>query len=169
MTTSLTKKGQVTTIDFIISFIIIVITVLLAIRVVLLTQDTSNFDHVQEQAISASNILMSEGVPNNWDQTTLVKPGILSNKVLNLTKLNQLQNATYDDIKSKLTPNYNHYIYFTNRTDIFNFSACGYGSNQVQTDTSCTPTFPDASNRAKVTRLIAHNDSVISMVVIAWD
>ena len=165
----LQTKAQASTIDFILSFTIIIIALLLTARLIITAQDTSDFDDVREQAVLGSQILVSEGLPTNWTASTVIRPGILSDNQLNMTKLNVLSSMTYDDSRSRIAASYDYYVYFVNKTSVLNLSGCGIGSSKISVDSSCVPSFGGSSNLIRLERLIAHNNSIVTMVVILWD
>lgn len=150
-------------------FIILIAALIIVIRLLITIQEPSSFDDVQRKALTASDDLMSAGYPDDWNESAYVKPGLLTNNQLDLTKLGMINNLSYNELRSTLTGSYDLYWYFTNGTNILNHTACGYGNPAVTTDDNCTPTIIPEKNLVKVQRLLVHNNSIIRMVVIVWD
>ncbi|MBN1275369.1 hypothetical protein JXA12_03685 [Candidatus Woesearchaeota archaeon] len=163
------RKAQVSTIDFITGFVIITAALVLATTIILNLQEPSRFESVKRQALSASEHLMSEGYPHDWNDTTIVQAGILTDHQLNLTKLRRAEGLGYADLKTALNLQDDIYWYFLNSTHVLNLSSCGYGSPDVTTDERCEPSFSPDENLVRVERFVTHNDTIIIMAVIAWD
>lgn len=165
-----TKQAQASTIDFIAGFIIITVALILTVNLIASIQGPSNFEQVKRQALAASDSLMSAGYPENWNATTVVRVGLLTNNELNSTKLQQASNFSYEELRASLNGVTNIYWYYTNRTNIINITACGYGDPTISTDAiTCEPTINKESNLVRIDRFITYNNTIIRMVVVTWD
>lgn len=161
-------KGQASTIDFIIGLAIMIIALIIGITIIISIQEPSNFSHVKRQAISASEQLMSEGYPKNWTNETIFKLGLLTNNVLNESKVTALHTLSYHDMRARLVEDVQIYGYFENSNGIINTTACGFGSPEVTVDSNCVPTVHSDENIVAITRIVSFNDTLTKMVVIVW-
>jgi hypothetical protein len=167
---SSSTKAQAVTIDFITGFLIITIALIIAINFIINMQEPSTFETVKRQAYATSDLLMSEGYPAHWNETSLIRLGLLSNNKLNLTKLEQAGNLSYPDLKTSLNNMGNIYWYITNKTTILNLSACGYGDPSITVDSlTCEPNMPQSKNLLVTNRFVTYNNTILRIVIIAWD
>ncbi|MFH1174517.1 MAG: hypothetical protein V1725_05245 [archaeon] len=167
-------KGQSFTADFFISVIIFIAALLLSIKIIagLFPVDATL---LQQEAITLSNYLMSEGNPENWSLTgSPYRIGLLTADRLDIAKYQWLtnQSISYSAAKQLMTLRYDFFINFQNETDILNITACGYGSARVVQDNgNCTFQLNSTSydNLVKVTRFLLFNSSLIKMNVYVFD
>lgn len=166
---SRTRNAQVSTIDFITGLIIITIALILTANIISNIQQPSDFHHVKRQTIAASDTLMSEGYPDQWNTTTVVRLGLLTGNELNKTKLEQAQALPYDDLRAALNGVTNIYWYYANKTNIINLTACGYGDPSILTNAACEPTINEEGNIVRMDRFVTYNNTILRMVVLTWD
>ncbi len=164
------RIGQASVGDFMLGLIIIIVAVLLAMKMVLVLGSSSDFDDLQKQATTTSQTLMSEGYPADWNRTNVLQPGVLTDHKLNSSKWDRLRSMSYDDLRPTLSGFYDFYTYLRNRTHVINLSGCGVGSPDVTVDGTCEPDFSFMidSDIIRVERLVAYNDTIISLVVVLW-
>ncbi|MFP4524090.1 MAG: hypothetical protein ACLFO2_02095 [Candidatus Woesearchaeota archaeon] len=162
-------KAQVSTLDFFGGLAIITVALLLASNLLLTIGSDDGFEDVKRQANTAAERLMSPGYPEDWNQSDVIKAGVLTDDKLNTTKLSRADNLTYDQLRGTLGVTDHVYWYHTNATGVQNITACGHGHPSVTTDENCTPTLPAHGNLARIERLVTHDDRILRMVVIAWD
>ncbi|MBW2982862.1 hypothetical protein KY327_01000 [Candidatus Woesearchaeota archaeon] len=162
-------KAQVSTLDFFGGLAIITVALLLASNLLLTMNSDDGFEDVKQQARTAAERLTSPGHPDDWNESDVIKAGILTDDRLNTTKLARTGNLTYDQLRGALAVTDHVYWYHTNATRVQNITACGHGHPSVTTDENCTPTLPNHGNLARIERLITHDDKILRMVVIAWD
>ncbi|MBD3209533.1 hypothetical protein GF367_03900 [Candidatus Woesearchaeota archaeon] len=169
MRLSSSPRAQVSTVDFIAGLLIIVVALTIATRLIMTITEPSTFEQTKRQALTTSDTLMSPGFPERWNETNAIKVGLLTDDALNLTKLGQLDNYTYDDIKERLNDPEHAYWYFMNRTSVLNLTACGHGDPGVSVNATCDPSFAADKNLVRVDRFVTHNNSIIRLVVVVWD
>lgn len=164
------KRAQVSTIDFIAGFLMVVTALLLASNLIFTLQEKSSFSSLQDVATAVSEDLMSEGYPADWNATSVIKLGLLSNNTLSPVKIQDLSSLSYDDIRASLGTPYDVYWYFHNASGVVNVSACGYGNPSVVVDAlSCEPSFSASRNLVHLQRILVYNNSLITMEVVVWD
>ncbi len=164
-----TKKGQVSTIDFITGLLIMITSIVIAANLLVSLSDNTTFDELTDESKRITDMLMSSGYPEYWNNTNVVKPGLLSQNRLNVTKLNQLDNRTYNQLRGILGTRNDLYWYYTNATGVINLTACGYGDPTVVTDNNCTPTITATGNLIRTERFVAYQSKIVSMVILTWD
>ena len=162
---SSTKKAQVFTLDFLLALLIFTATVIVSLKLVFNTETNDDYQLLQLEARAISDALMSEGIPNNWDSNNVSIPGILSNKKLSETKLQELKNLGYHNVSNLINARRNFYFYFANSTDILNITFCGFG----EINETCTQPEIEARNIVKLDRIVVHEQKAVKMVVLVWD
>ena len=111
--------------------------------------------------IIADNLL-SEGFPINWNETNVVRIGILTNERVNETKLERLYNlANTDYQKTKALFNTKYHYYFTFSEQIV---LPTYGPIS---GIGLIPTNP--TNLIKITRLIVYQNKPVSLDIYVWE
>lgn len=162
------KKAQVWITDFIIGFIIFLIGVLLTSRFIFNAMTDDDFSRIRVEAETTSEDFLSEGVPNNWTNDTLVKIGLITNNRLNITKVSRLYNMSYPDTKFYLPSGLDYLLFFQKNLTVLNITKCGYGAINL---TSCAVDISglEYDNLVRVTRFVIYNNSIIQMVLYVWE
>lgn len=75
------------------------------------TEDILNA--MQYDGNAAADILLSEGYPQNWNQTNVIVPGILSNNRINENKLRNFSKIIYEKQRSLMHTSYNFCFNFS--------------------------------------------------------
>ncbi len=113
---------------------------------------------------------MSEGYPIDWDNTSVIKLGLLANNSLSASKVQALSSFSYTEIQSVLGTPYDVYWYFRNKTGVVSLFACGYGNPSVMVDAAtCEPSFSSSRNIVRLQRILVYNNSLLTMEVVVWD
>ena len=149
------RKAQIWGFDLMIALTIflvgIIIIYLYAINFSETSQDILN--EMNSEAVLVSSLILSEGSPENWDAGNVEIPGILTNKRLNETKLENLENLILDDYhKTKISLGAVNNFYF-----IFE-GIDGVGKEPVSTN-----------NLIKLERLIIYNNKPVKFVLYIWN
>ena len=163
------KRGQVSTIDFIVGLIIITAAIVSSVTIISSIQEPSSFEHLKRRAIAATDTLMSEGYPADWNETNMLRAGILTNNELDTTKLDKTTTLSYDALKQGLHSVNDVYWYFEDKDGIVNLGSCGYGHPVIPVDAECQPTLPATKNLVRIDRFLVHEDTILRMVVMVWD
>ena len=157
--------------DFVVGLVIILAALIITTNFLLTNQQTSTFDAVRSSALSTTELLMSTGYPQAWNQTTIINLGLLTDHKLNQTKLDAAANITYADLKTALHNPPNVYWYFANKTSVLNLGSCGYGDPDTLASVApdCTPQTTQKNNLVSLNRFVTYNNTIIRMVVLVWD
>jgi|FLOH01.1.fsa_nt_gi hypothetical protein len=162
----MSNKGQAWITDFIISFFIFAIGLILVSRFLFNAGVDNNFNEVRSESELLSEYLFSEGVPSDWDNNSVVRIGLLTDDRLNITKLEMLYNMSYNESKYYLSTPFDYLIYFQQNGTILNISGCGFGPVIL----NCNQTIVSADHKdlAKISRFVVYNSSIIEMVLYVW-
>jgi hypothetical protein len=159
--------------DYIIGLLMFIGMLLISVNMMLSMSNKDNYEPVYREAIHISDILMSDGVPNNWNSTTVITPGLLridSESRINNTKLASFNSIGYARTKTLFRSDHEYLFFFRNSTRIINMSSCIYGY-PISVDENCTPmlTSLNYNNLAKIERVVIINSTVVTMVIYTWD
>ena len=103
---------------------------------------------------------LSEGNPNDWNETNVVKIGVLSDNKINDTKLERfynLANTSYPQTKSLMAIYHNYYINFSNPINISG-SIKPYIGNYSS----------NARNLIRISRLSVYKNKPTSVSINVW-
>lgn len=124
-----------------------------------------------------SGTLISSGVPQNWNESTVIVIGLTENNIrLNETKFLQACNLTTEFLKQSLGVDDEFYVELQNSSrDTLNISAkCGFGSMFTlfnDTTQSC-PKFnlgnQSPEHLIKIQRLLIYDNKIIKLLVYTW-
>lgn len=179
------NKSQSFTIEFILAFLLFCSAVILSIKMVSNIYYSPDFDDLMKESELLSDNLMSEGYPENWTASDVIKIGLLDEDRLSSEKLALLYDSGYYSAKNALDIKKDFFIYFKKNTTALNMffiinasnateDSCGYGHPDVVQSfngSGCMISFDDAEhkNLVKISRLTVFNSSLITMVVNVWD
>ena len=122
------KKGQVFTLDFIIGFMLFLMVIVLSVKI-LLSMPTSETDiSLHRESVFLSDSVLSEGYPYNWNDSTVIIPGIAKDNRIDLQKLEYMDNLSYGRSKTLYHISNDYVFFFSNSTGIINVSKCSYGA-----------------------------------------
>ncbi len=178
------KKSQVWTIEFIISFLIFTAAVILSVKSIFNIYTNENLRDIQRESEFVSQYLLSDGFPDDWDNNTVIRLGLTTDKRLNNTKMMNLYNLEYGYAKEALgIKSSNFFIYFSNSSGIFPMfhivndsipesDGCGYGYYGVikQYATLCEIDVESLkySDMTKISRITNYNGSVVQLNLLIW-
>lgn len=94
---SFDKRAQTFAIDL--TFGVLIMTGVLLSVVLYLPEQNPPFTHDQERM----QVLMTEGVPSNWNSTNVIVPGFLSDGRFNQTKIDEFASLSLNSQKSLLS------------------------------------------------------------------
>jgi hypothetical protein len=175
------KKAQVWLSDYTISMLLFALAALIAIKIIINSfSATTDFQELKSESAKLSEILLSEGFPANWDNGTsidIIRPGLLTNKRLNETKVALAMNSSYIDytsLKFMLQTKHDFAVAFEEQNGSlikFNDSLCVIGSASVSPSPVCPPVNLNFHyhNLVKLDRLVIYNSSIKRMVVYVWN
>lgn len=162
------KKAQVWIGDFVIGFLIFTIGLILASRFMFYSMHDNDFDRVKAEAGTLTNYFLSEGVPSDWNNDTIVRLGLTTDHQLNKTKLSYLFNMSYEKSKEYLVTNYDYLFFFQKNGTPINITKCGYGKI-MPVDCVVDISGLEKDNLVKISRYTIYNNSIIEVVFYVWD
>jgi len=113
-----------------------------------------------EGNIIAENIL-SDGSPINWNITNVAKLGILTNNIINDTKMEQfylLSSTEYARTKSLFGAKYNYYVNLSEPISINGEQKSGIGALNE-----------NAENLIKISRFTIYKNKSVTLYVYIWE
>lgn len=163
------KKAQVLTLDFITGFIIFLLMLTLALNLIIGNAPSQTFYKLYKDNTFVSRSLVSPGYPVDWNETTVIVPGIVDNSRLNLTKLQRYDATDYEATKVFFHTNANYAFTFSDANGILNLTSCVHGYN-LAVDSNCNPQTSTlaAENIVRTDRYIIYNSSIIQMTIYSW-
>ncbi|GIU69872.1 MAG: hypothetical protein KatS3mg002_1108 [Candidatus Woesearchaeota archaeon] len=177
----MSKKSQVWTIEFILSFIIFVAAMLLSVKSIFNVYTSEDFNEIQRETEFLSQYLLSEGFPYDWNNETVIRIGLTTSKKLNSTKMIELYNMDYERVKYLFGIRSNFFIYFSNASgniplfylinnNITESEGCGYGHSSVTKyyNGECIIEFNSYNDLTKITRLVSFNSSIVQLNLVIW-
>ena len=118
-------------------------------------------DQLVHDTTSVADSLLSEGIPANWNATSVTKIGIITNNKVNNTKLATLYNMSrdnYNNTRRTINTRVNYFINFSEPRIVNSQPVQGIGIDP----TNATDTF-------RVTHYIVYNDKPTTLYVILWN
>ncbi len=168
------SKSQASVADFVLGLLIIVVASVLAFKMILSINSSSDFDNLKRQSLISSQYLLSEGFPANWNSSSVIVPGVLSDGVFNSSKWLLLQSMSYDYYRPLIAGFYDFYAYLLYPNgSVINVSSCGVGSPDVPVNNNCVPDFSFVNNLndknvVRVLRIVNYNNTVASLILVLW-
>ncbi|MBU1975683.1 MAG: hypothetical protein KKG59_04735 [Nanoarchaeota archaeon] len=128
-----TRKGQIWSIDYVIGMLLFLLAIIIGLKMFLNTYGNQEFEILQGNAERMSDLLMSEGYPNDWDNETLFQIGLTTGSNINITKLRYLYNMDPNRARSHLKTRNNYYLFFQSQGQGFLYfnGSCGYGDEGI--------------------------------------
>lgn len=128
-----TKRGQVWFIDYMVATVIFIIAILMyyGINENLTQKDEVELKELALEISSMSSGLLTEGHPHNWSSTNVERPGLLTEKRLDLEKYYQFANLNYNTAKYLFGTTHEFNILFRDATGNLRYltKTCGAGYN----------------------------------------
>jgi|GEM_PF-5351630 len=153
------RAGQTWSIDFAVSLVIFLIGVFLLVTF-LFNIEHSGRNDLQDQAseaLQASTLLLTQGIPSNWTDATVVVGGILDDTdLIDEAKWTRLQSLAANNVsifKHALGTRFKLQINLLNKTGSVLDSIGSLG---------------DTNNQVQVLRIARLNQSIVRLQVIAW-
>lgn len=169
------KKSQVWITDIIISLIIFTTAILLSVKITNTAFGSDiDFENIEKEADYISEILMSEGFPEDWNKSTVIRPGLLDNeKTLDINKLNNFYNLTYSYTKTLFSIRNDYYFFFRDNSlnKTLNITECGFGSEDITINENCSFDLSSLQyeDLVKIRRFLVYNATIIEMDIYVWN
>lgn len=149
-------RGQSTFLDFITGFFIFMIVLIISISFI--SSGTERSEKLDVERVS--NDLLSPGIPEHWNASTVMVGGILSDNVVNNTKWTALSLMNAQDLQETLRLSSDIRISML-RHDGVNYQPV---LNPISTDVLDS----DADTIATTSRIAAFNGELVIIEVTAW-
>jgi hypothetical protein len=182
------RKGQFWISDYSMSLLIFIAAALIAIKIIMGGFSTNTaFVEIKSEASKISEVLLSEGVPPDWNTANssyIIRLGLLnSSQKLDNDKVIKAMNPNYINysiLRAKLQTKYDFLVIFENaQRDMLEFSNnCTIGSPSVSIYNQSlsgiidchNPVFTsiDYKDMIRITRYAASGDKIIRMEVFVW-
>jgi len=157
------KRGQAWGFDLIIGAVLFIIGVIgFYFFAINSQQEQSNkLEELNYASSTVADNLLSEGLPGNWNSSSVIRIGITTENKINQTKLDQFYNLSVQDYqltKSLFNTNKEYYLIFKTAVTINNEQVTAIGRAPQ-----------NQSNLIKQTRLSVYQDKPITIEVYSWD
>ena len=166
------RNGQIWTLDLIAGVVVftIVIIVYFIFTNNISSRTENNFNDMYETSLIVSDSLISSGIPQGWNSTTVEEIGLTQgNYRINTSKLYYFKQIEYSDTKALLKTKYDYIFFFMDKSD--NLLALNgtsyYGKAGITKDNLNELESPGTIISS--TRLIIFNSSIITMEVYLWE
>ena len=116
LSTLMNKKSQAWGLDLFVAITIFLLGLIGAYiyAINFLNESQEILESLYSEGTYISDLILSEGVPSNWTLGDVRIPGILSNKKINQTKLDNFYQIDYDELKNLLNAKNEFYFNFSN-------------------------------------------------------
>jgi hypothetical protein len=162
------KKAQTWYVDVMVGIAIFILafTILMKSYVNLSPQDNI-IGGVKSEAILLSEILLSEGIPTDWNQINVIQPGIIKNNRIDEEKVHKLKEIDYNSLKVLYPLRYDYYVYFENKDGLVLVNGSyGFGKPGITKENLLSLESP--KNLVRISRVSIYNSSIVRMVVLVW-
>ena len=107
-------------------------------------------------------------VPADWDDASVVVPGLLSDDRINETKVSEFINLSYSSTKDMFRSRFDYFFFFENSTSIVPIAGEEYfGKPGITPDNLSVE--EDPTQVLKVVRLAVYNQEIVRMEVFIWE
>jgi hypothetical protein len=166
-------KAQVWLSDYTISLLIFLLAIILSFKIIINSFSTNNtYEELKTDAGKISEMLLSEGYPVDWNESSVIRPGLLVEKRLDATKVARAmnQNMSYSSLKTKLQTKYDFLVMFkTPEGDLIDFdSSCGSCASSCGLCHIGKALPANYDDLVKLDRFVVFNSSVTRMEVYVW-
>jgi hypothetical protein len=157
------KKAQVWGFDLIIASLIFTFGI---ITFFLFTLNSSDIERAKIQDITyegniIADSLMTSGFPEDWNETNIVRIGIVNKGKINQTKLERFYNlssSNYQGTRELFNVKYQYYINISEKIEINNIEIPSIGAYTE-----------NPNNLIKITRVTIYKDKPVTLNIIVWE
>jgi len=163
------KKAQGWGIDLIVALMIFSAATILFYTFSLnyFSDSEDNFNLLKNDGELIMNHLLSEGYPQNWNQTNVVKIGLLSNERINQTKLELFYNLTqtdYQKTKNLFLTKYDYFFSIENKNITISVGQIrGIGKPRTIINKI------NATNLIKIKRISVYKEKPVTVYLYVWE
>jgi len=160
------RRSQSWYVDYIVSFVIFAIALFMLIEN-LPQMESESLDSISIEANVLSDSLLSEGNPANWNSTDVIEIGLLTQGVIDDSKVYRLNSVSYKGARALYGMRSEFLIYFDKGGKLYNISLFQYygapGANMTNIDSMFRPRQIVHSRR-----LTSYKGDIIAMNVVVW-
>lgn len=160
------KKAQSWYVDYAISLAVFALGLLILFQYIPNLSD-DNIDELSLDARILSDSILSEGIPSDWDNETLVKIGLLTNGSIDSNKWIELKDVEYSKALSILPISSDFVIFFESENTLLGIGGEKYYGKENANSTNINELF-NPTEIVSVQRLVTYNGKIIIMNVRAW-
>lgn len=164
------RRGQAWYVDLFFGILIFVLSfsILMKSDVNLKTPEEDLQREMKIDGDRISSMLLSPGVPKDWNESNVISPGIIEQGKIDDSKLSSMINMTYPEVRSKLRSRFNFMFMLLNQTHVVPFQGLDYyGKPGVSPGNISTAESPDQI--LKVSRLAVYGSEIVRLEVFVWD
>lgn len=170
MIKSISTKSQAWGLDLIIALCIFVIGIMafFIYSINFSSEGEEKLDYLLYDGNAIANILLSEGSPSDWNLSSVILPGLVSENKINETKLENfyyLVSSDYQSSKNMLNTKYDFYLFFQDR-DSININGTiidGIGKPEASRINIVS------DNLIKIQRVIVYQNKPVQLNLYVWD
>lgn len=161
------KKGQIWSFDLMVAITIFSIGFLIFYFYAFNNPNESKeiIENLKYDGKIISNYILSDGSPENWNSTNLIKIGILTDNKINQTKLEQFYNfsqTNYSETKKMFNTKYDYIFFLSNNMTIDSANVDYIGKPFIDKD------HIDAKNLIKITRFTSYDGMPTTAYLYIW-
>ncbi|MFP4567575.1 MAG: hypothetical protein ACLFN8_01395 [Candidatus Woesearchaeota archaeon] len=160
------KRAQSWIFEYIVSFLIFLGLLFIAINVLSSTSSKSYFEDVARDADHISSLFLSEGMPDNWSNSSVLSVGLMSDGRVDLNKMGEYDLLTYNNVKSLLGVSSEFLFYFENSSGMMLVDGlCYRGFVEGCGDFKSFITYNDLATSR---RIVVLDSSIVELVVVVF-
>ena len=178
MAQSLSTRGQVWNVDFIIGALLFtVVAVFFFIQLQgIEAVDTDKTTDLLNQARYISDELLTQGYPQNWININVIRAGITDNQRINQSKLDNLHDLNYSKLRTVFRARDDFFIFLEKDDGCLVQLDTDYGIGHSAVNVSggsCRQvgdiTLPDPDTLIPITRFVIYNGEPAKLTTYVWN
>jgi len=151
------KKSQAWGIDATIAVTIFIIGIFIFYIYSINTENKSTIEKLSYDGKVVMDSILSDGYPLNWDSTSVIKIGILSQNKINEAKLQNFYNLEYSKTRKLFNTRYNYYFFLSENMYINGNVVEGIGNQGAN------------KNLIKITRFTIYRNKPVTAYLYIWE
>jgi hypothetical protein len=163
----LNSKGQTWVFDYIVGFLMFAFLLILSLSLLRSIDAKSDYDLVSREVDFVSVALVSPGFPDNWNSSSVIFPGLLSDNKINKSKLDLFDSFGYERTKALLRVTGEYWFYFKDESGIIEVNGkCVRGYDYSGCDLPVVTA--RHSDRAWTERIVVLDSRIVTLMVVGW-
>ncbi len=168
MIKSISTKSQAWGLDLVIALCIFVIGIMafFLYSINFASEGEEKLDYLLYDGNAIANILLSEGSPPDWNSSSVIFPGLVSENKINITKLENfyyLVISDYQFSKKILNTEYDFYLFFPDSMNINGTLIDGIGKPGLNRTNIVS------DNLIKIQRVAIYQNKPVQLNLYVWD